>query len=142
MPTYAEHTRFCRIDGWREVKSARGKTPDHLRFVKRLRSGEVLRTKVSHGDGEYGPGLWNDICKRQLALASEHEFWEALRTGEPVARQGDGEPEAAQPTALPRDLFWQLVNSLGMDEHEAAQLSVEQAVRRMTEHWIKRPPSA
>jgi hypothetical protein len=140
MPaTYAEHKRFCVIDKWTPVKSARGKTPDHFYFNKTLGNGEVLRTKVSHRTGEYGPALWHKIWKHQLRLIEEQQFFDALRTKSPVKRPEDEAPDAPQQSRLPYDLFKNLVDKLGIDEATAAGLTVEQAVAKMGEYW-SRPP--
>jgi hypothetical protein len=140
MPaTYAEHQRFCVIDKWTSVKSARNKTPDHFYFNKTLGNGEVLRTKVSHGTGQYGPALWHKIWKRQLRLIEEQQFFDALRTKTPVKRPEDEEPTAPRQSRLPYDLFKNLVEKLGLDEAVAAALTVDQAVAKMAEYW-SRPP--
>jgi hypothetical protein len=139
-PTYAEHKRFCLIDKWTPVKGARGKTPDHFYFNKTLRNGDVLRTKVSHRTGEYGPGLWQKICKHQLRLTKEQQFFDALRTKRPVKRPEDEEPDPPQQSRLPYDLFKNLVEKLGIDEATAAELTLEEAVAKMAEYW-SRPPA-
>jgi hypothetical protein len=140
MPaTYAEHKCFCVIDKWTPIKSARGKTPDHFYFNKTLRNGDLLRTKVSHGAGEYGPGLWHKIWKHQLRLVEEEQFFAALRTKTPVKRPEDEAPGPPQHARLPYDLFKNLVEKLGIDEATAAELTVEQAAAKMAEYW-SRPP--
>ena len=50
-----EHKRFCKIDGWQELKSARGKKRDHDYYEKRLPNGGILRTKVSRNEGVRAP---------------------------------------------------------------------------------------
>lgn len=142
QPTHAQLRRFCEIDGWEETTSARGKVPDHYRYRKRLADGTLLRTKVSHGSGSIeDPRLWSKIWKHDLGLQSEQKFWDALSSRKAVIRPGDevaapaGEPGAH----LPRDLFWALVKTVGLSEQEAAALSKEEAVARMTEHWSRGP---
>jgi len=139
QPTHAQLRRFCELDGWQETKSVRGKVPDHYRYRKTLADGTLLRTKVSHGSGSVeDPGLWAHIWKRQLGLQSEQQFWDTLKSGEPVARPGDVVAQQA-PAAerLPRDLFWALVHTVGLSEQEAAGLSKQEAVARMTEYWAR-----
>lgn len=133
--TYAEHKKFVSIDKWEKLKSAKGKTGDHFRYRKVLANGDVLRTKVSHGTGQYGPDLWKKIWSKQLALETEDQFWEALKSGKPVVRPGDEEAEGSAPPGIPSELHWQLVHTAGIDEHTAARMTLDEAVQAMTRHW-------
>jgi len=135
-PSYKDLRRFCELDGWEETFSARGKTPDHHRYKKVLRNGEILRTKVSHGNGSVqSPALWNQIYKKQLALSDEQEFWDVLKTGEPVARRGDEEPAPPPAKTLPEDLAWALIARVGLSEAEVLGMTREEAIERMRRHW-------
>lgn len=135
QPTHRQLRRFCEIDGWEETKSARGKTPDHYRYRKVLGDGQILRTKVSHGSGSIeDPRMWARIWKEQLGLTSEQQFWEALQSGEAAARHDVA--STAEPEHVPRELFWQLVHRVGLTEREAAALSKEEAVQRMSDFWL------
>lgn len=117
LPTYKELRDFCKIDGWIDVKDKRsaaqgrkGQALDHHRYEKLLPDGQILRTKISRGSGQYGdPGLWRRIWRDQLGLEREEQFWEALRTRTPVIRLGTeattpGSSETAKPGWLHRNL--------------------------------------
>jgi hypothetical protein len=134
QPTFDDIRRFCAIDGWTKEESARGKTGDHDRFVKRLGDGSILRTKASHGKGQIGdPRLWHRIWKEQLALESEDQFWTALRISVPVQR------ESEPPKGTPEWLIRRLIHQVGLTEEAALSLSPEEAAARW-ELFITSPP--
>jgi hypothetical protein len=128
QPTFDDLRRFCEIDGWSTKESARGKTGDHDRYRKQLGDGTILRTKASHSKEQIGnPSLWHHIWRDQLGLASEDQFWTALKTGNPVPR------EAEAPRGTPEWLIQQLIHTVGMTEAQALALSPEQAEARWEE---------
>jgi len=138
QPRWSDLRRFCEIDGWEERGRTRGGTGDHFRYRKVLSDGRVLRTKASHGSDEIGyPRLWHHILRDQLELDSEEQFWDVLRTGEPVARTSDVAPSPAA-ASIP---VW-VVSSLlraGVPEADIREMSAEDAKRRLEELW-SRPP--
>lgn len=123
VPTKEELTRFCKIDGWDEVK-----TTDHHRYKKTLDSGEILRTRVSLGRGSAcdDPALWSRIWRFQLGLESEDEFWDTLRSGEPPER-GTPSPEPQEPS-MPTWLVDYLIHRMGRAEEEVLEMSEENAM--------------
>ena len=131
QPSFGDIREFCRIDGWEETKSARWKTGDHFRYRKQLNDGRILRTKASHGNDEIGdPSLWTRIWRDQLGLESEEQFWNALKTGNPVER--DTEPVAPPPAeTVPHWLVRRLVSEAGIPESEVRQLTREAAQQRL-----------
>jgi len=141
QPRFSDLRRFCEIDGWEELKGARGKRGDHFRYRKALPDGRILRTKASHGGGEIGdPGLWRRIWREQLGLECEEQFWEALRAGEPVDH-GAAEPS---PPAGPSIPAWVVAGLLreGVPEAEIRELDAGEAQRRLEERWSRPPDSA
>lgn len=130
IPTRLQLERFLRIDGWRETRSN-----DHRRYIKRLGDGSILRTRVSHGRGPAvrSDGAWRDVWRTQLALASEDDFWRALKTGKPVERRGD--PAARRPPAdaalKPEWLVRALVEDHGVPLGDALAMSEAEARRRL-----------
>jgi hypothetical protein len=131
-PTFGDLRRFCEIDGWEETTKSR-RRPDHARYRKVLDDGTVLRTKASHGNDEIGdPGLWSQIWRHQLGLESEKQFWEALRTGQPVDRGG---PEREEEPVEQRDaaLVNALIYTVGIPEREVREMSNEQMQARWNE---------
>lgn len=136
-PTFAELVRFCEIDGWEERKSARGKTGDHVRFKKTLPDGRILLTTASRSKAQIGKSLWAHIWRDQLALESEAQFWDALCTGRPVER-GGRLAGPVKPT-LPGWLVARLLGEVGLAEAELRDLTEEEGLRRLHEHW-SRPP--
>jgi len=119
-PTWGQVRQFCIAQGYRE------RCGDHDRYLKvigRASSG----TMISHGvDSQTVPTqMWALVCKRQLKLASEEEFWKGLR-GEAVqyAIPPMPEPPTPRPAYLERLLRETLRGStcgeLGRVRHTAA----------------------
>jgi len=124
-----EHKKFCEVDKWTERKSACGKKPDHDRFEKHLRDATILLTKVSRNKKEYGPGLWKHIWADQLRLESEEQFWEALRSGEPVPRPQD-QQAAPDKETIPGWLVAQLHYTVGLRIEEIREMTAGEAQER------------
>ncbi len=132
--TFDDLRRFCEIDGWEELQRVRGGVGDHRRFRKVLADGTILRTRVSHGSGEIADsGLWTRIWRDQLGLESEDAFWNALRTGRPVAR-GEAPPN---PPAGPSTPGWVVAGLLraSVSEAEIRALTADEAQRRLEAIW-------
>jgi len=128
-PTWGEIERFCRVDGWREVRRS-----DHVFYQKVLPDGTVLRTHRSFaGHKTMSPGRFKAILRNQLRV-SEEDFWRALETGEPVERPS-APPEAE--ATLPAYLARVLERELHLSQEEIAALSEEEAKRLADEHWSK-----
>lgn len=80
-PTWAEVERFCRIDGWAEVRRT-----GHVFYEKVLADGKVLRTHRSLSSRKtMSAGRFKAILRYQL-LVTEEEFWQALESKKPVER--------------------------------------------------------
>jgi hypothetical protein len=125
-PTWGEVERFCRIDGWREVRRS-----DHVFFEKVLADETVLRTHRSFaGRKRMSPGRFKAILREQLRV-SEDDFWRAFETGKPVERPS-ALPEAEP--ALPAYLVGVLERDLHLSQDEIAALSEEEAKRLVEEH--------
>lgn len=146
QPTYKNLRDFCQIDGWDDLSKTRpgrkGKALDHDRYEKRLDDGRIMKTKVSRGRGQYGDAsLWRHIWRDQLGLESEEQFWEALRTGQPVERAGEAEAPTTKPV-IPGWLHRNLVMIVGIPNDEVAQMTEEEANARWTKFIsTPRPPS-
>ena len=80
-PTWAQVERFCRVDGWREVRHT-----GHVHFEKVLADGTVLRTHRSFASRKtMSPGRFKAVLRYQLRV-TEEQFWRALDTRKPVDR--------------------------------------------------------
>lgn len=80
-PTWAQIERFCRIDGWHEVRRN-----DHVFYEKVLAEGVVLRTHRSFSSRKtMSPGRFKAILRYQLRV-TEEQFWLALDTRRAVDR--------------------------------------------------------
>ena len=135
QPRFSDIRRFCVIDGWEELSRTREGTGDHWRYRKVLGDGTVLRTRASHSDEQIGdPGLWQRIWKHQLVLDSEEQFWDALRTGQPVSREAHGTPAAPAGPSIPAWIVQGLLRA-GVRESEIRSLDAEDARRRLEEIW-------
>lgn len=136
VPDKKDLRRFCELDGWEQTEA---RSPDHDRYRKTLDNGDILRTRVSHGRGPAceDPALWNRIWRHQLALTSEAEFWEVLRTRRPTDRSSTGHGTSAaapkQP-AMPAWLFEFLVNVIGLPEDDVLGMTEDRAMRRYLRH--------
>jgi hypothetical protein len=131
VPDKKDLRRFCELDGWEQTEASR---PDHDRYRKTLENGDILRTRVSHGRGPAcdDPALWNRIWRHQLALASEAEFWEVLRTRRPADRGAP--PAAPQQPGMPAWLFEFLVNVIGLPENDVLNMTEDEAMQRYMRH--------
>ena len=136
QPRLSDLRRFCGIDGWEELKGARGKRGDHFRYREVLSDGGILRTKASHSDDEIGRDLWNHIWREQLTLEGEDQFWEALETGKSVDRSRAGEAAPSGPS-LPAWLVNNLIRQAGVSPEEVARMSEEEARARLSEFYSR-----
>jgi hypothetical protein len=136
QPTRRDHDTFCRTEGWREVRNARGGTVrHHVTYEFDLATGEVLRTRISRpvsGD-VYGPALWRHILRDQLQV-DEATFWACARDGVRPDRGAAGEPAAA---ALPADLVHLLIHRVGVTDTEVAAMTRGQAIERLNRYWTE-----
>ena len=127
-PTWRELERFCEADGWTEIR-----TTGHRFFRKTLATGEVLETHSSlAGGGTMSQGRFAAILRVQLRVTRE-QFWQTLRTGQPVERPAPVEPE--QPT-LPLYVVHGLKQA-GLSEAEIGRLAPEEALRLFHERWSR-----
>lgn len=87
-PTWGEIERFLQLDRWTRLppSSRGGAGQRHVFFEKLLDSGQLLQTHISHSRrSRPSPGRFAMILREQIKV-SRAQFWEALRTGEPVER--------------------------------------------------------
>jgi hypothetical protein len=134
-----DHDRFCQLEGWEQVRNARGRTGHHVSYRLRLPDGRVLRTRISHpvNNDTYGPSLWRHILTDQLEV-TEPVFWACVEDQKLPDR---GAAAAKAPAnALPAQLAYQLVHDAGIPEAEVAQMDLPRAIQVMSEYW-SRPPT-
>ena len=133
--TRREHVRFCEVEGWRAVQSAReSSNRHHLTFELPLNDGRILRTRISRppNNETYGKALWAHILRDQLCV-TQGEFWKCVDDGKvPVRSSSMALPP---PAALPAGLAHQLVHVLALSTEEVAALSLDEAIALMNEHW-------
>lgn len=133
-PTRRDHDTFCRVERWRPVRDARGRTgTHHVTYELELPDGRVLRTRISHPPDrtDYGPGLWRHILRDQLQV-DEPTFWACVQDGVPPDR---GVPRAPA-GALPAELVHLLITRVGLPEHEVAAMTKADAVARLQHYWL------
>jgi hypothetical protein len=133
QPTREAHEKFCRIEGWTQVRDARGRIgTHHVTFEFALADGRVLRTRISHPVGRtvYGPSMWSHVLRDQLDVA-EADFWTCVHDGILPKRGGPEVPAEA----LPIELIYLLKNKVGLGEAEIAGLSKDDAVARLNQYW-------
>lgn len=133
--TRREHVRFCEVEGWRQVQSAReSANKHHITFELALDDGRILRTRISRppNNDSYGKALWSHILRDQLCV-TQGEFWKCVDDSEvPVRSSSMALPP---PAALPAGLAHQLVHVLALSSKEVAALSLDDAIALMNEHW-------
>ncbi|MHB8719556.1 MAG: cytotoxic translational repressor of toxin-antitoxin stability system [Candidatus Dormibacteria bacterium] len=135
-PTRADHDEFCRAEGWRRVRDARGRTgTHHLTYELVLPDGRILRTRVSHPADRtaYGPSLWAHILRDQLDV-DEATFWACVRDGVRPERGADPAPPE---NAIPADVVSLLLHRVGLTQAEVAALTREAAVERLNRFWLE-----
>jgi hypothetical protein len=136
-PSWADVERFLGIDGWRQIAASErgGRRQAHIFFEKLLADGRLLQTHISHDRSKkISPGRFGTILREQLEV-SRADFWEAIRSGEPVARPVGTEEATVEHDAW---VFAVLVGELHMSAEELEGLSEEEAVRLVHEHWARR----
>lgn len=132
-PTRKDHDTFCRIEQWRQVRDARGRTgTHHVTYELDLPDGRILRTRISHpvDRTDYGPRLWGHILRDQLEV-DEAVFWSCVHDG---VRPQRGMP-TPPPESLPADLVHLLISRIGVTEAEVSVMSREDAIGRMQRYW-------
>lgn len=134
QPTREDHERFCQTEGWRPVRTARGRTgTHHVTYELDLADGRILRTRISHpaDRSTYGRSIWSHILRDQLHV-DEASFW-ACAQDKVVPDRG---MPTAPPEALPADLVHLLISRVGLDEREVAAMTKEEAITRLHRYWI------
>lgn len=133
-----DHDRFCQIEGWDEVRNARGRTGHHQTYESRLPDGRILRTRISHpvNNDTYGARLWSHILRDQLDV-TQTQFW-ACVDDRTVPDRGVA-ADATPANALPAGLVHQLIHVVGVPEGEVAAMSLDQALSVMNEYWSTPP---
>lgn len=134
QPTRKDHETFCRIERWRAVRDARGRTgTHHITYELDLPDGRILRTRISHpvDRSDYGPRLWRHILRDQLDI-DEAGFWACVRDGVTPDRGAPTRPAAA----LPAELVYLLISKVGLSEPEVAAMSKDDAVARLRRYWL------
>ncbi len=135
-PTWGEIEKFLKIDGWTRLpaSSRGGSSQDHIVFEKLLDSGELLQTHISHSrGGRPSSGRFASILRHQIVV-SRTDFWQALRSGEPVARPASVEAEQVDHEAW---VVAVLAGDLHMTAEEIATLDAEHARRLVLDHWSR-----
>ena len=135
-PSWADVEKFLRIDGWRQIAAGErgGRRQAHIFFEKLLPDGRLLQTHISHDRSKkISPGRFGTILREQLEV-SRADFWEAIRSGEPVARPVETEEAAVEHDAW---VIAVLVGELHMGAAEIQGLSEDQAMRLVHEHWAR-----
>lgn len=135
QPTRKDHDTFCRVEQWRQVRDARGRTgTHHVTYELDLPDGRTLRTWISHpvDRADYGPSLWRHILRDQLQV-DDDVFWRCVQDGI--------KPDRGAPTppveALPAELVHLLISRVGLPESEVAGMTKAAAAARLQRYWTE-----
>jgi hypothetical protein len=134
QPDRENHDRFCRNEGWKRVRDARGRTgTHHVTYELTLHDGRILRTRISHPVDRtvYGATMWRHILRDQLDV-TEGEFWDCAQQGDLPDRGAPAPPREA----LPADLVYLLVHRVGLGEEAIAEMTKDEAVARLQRYWM------
>jgi hypothetical protein len=137
-PTWGEMEKFLQADGWMGLpaSSRGGSSENHIFFEKLLDSGELLQTHISHSRrGGPSPGRFGVILRQQIKV-SRADFWEALSSGEPVARPAPVDTE--QQVEHEAWVLVVLTSELHMTAEQIEALDAEQAKQMVLDHWARR----
>ncbi len=137
-PTWGEIEKFLQADGWSRLpaSSRGGSSENHIFFEKLLDSGELLQTHISHSSrGGPSPGRFGVILRQQLKV-SRAQFWEALSSGEPVARPAPVDTE--QQVEHEAWVLAALTCEPHMNTEQIEALDAEQARQLVLGHWARR----
>lgn len=132
-PTRKDHEEFCRVEGWRRVRDARGRTgTHHVTDELDLPDGGILRTRISHpvDRSDYGRRLWSHVLRDQLRV-TEDEFWHCVRDGTRPDRGGPLPPA----DSLPAEVVHLLITRVGLSGAEIAGMTRPEAIARLQRHW-------
>lgn len=136
-PSWGDVEKFLAADGWKQIPAAKrgGRRQPHIFFEKQLGDGRILQTHISHDrSGTISAGRFGAILRDQLRV-SRAEFWEAMRTGEPVDRPV--EPEEYAPVEHEAWVVGTLVGQLHMSAEQIEGLSEEEAIELVHKHWSR-----
>lgn len=135
-PNWADVEKFLDVDSWRQIPAGErgGRRQTHVFFEKLLPDGRLLQTHISHDRSKkISPGRFSTILRDQLEV-SRADFWEAIRSGEPVSRPVEIEEGPVEHDAW---VIAVLVGELHMSAEEIEGLSEEEAVRLVHERWAR-----
>jgi len=136
-PSWADVEKFLGVDGWRQIPAAErgGHRQAHIFFEKLLSDGRLLQTHISHDRSKkISPGRFGTILREQLEV-SRADFWQAIRSGKPVARPVETEEAPVEHDAW---VIAVLVGELHMSAAGIEGLSEEEAIQLVHEHWARR----
>jgi hypothetical protein len=134
QPTRSDHEKFCRNEGWRRVRNARGRSgTHHVTYELDLPDGRTLRTRISHpvDRTDYGPALWRHILTDQLEVTDE-QFWACVREG---ANPPRGAQVHAVAQSLPAELVHLLITKVHLSQDEIATMTRDEALARLARYW-------
>lgn len=130
-----DHDKFCRTEGWEEVRNARGQSVrHHITYELALDDGRILRTRISRpaNSDVYGPALWKQILSSTQLDVSEDDFWACVRGRVKPARSLA--PDATE-GSLPAGLVHQLLSQARVPEDVVRTMSLDEAIARMDVFW-------
>ncbi len=136
-PTRGDVEDFLKVDNWTRIPARQrgGRRQQHIFFEKILADGRQLQTHISHDrSSTFSAGRFSFVLRDQLEV-SRDQFWEAIRTGEPVERPVPVDEEA--PVEHPLYIVRVLAGELHLSPAEIGELSPEDAVRIVEQHWSR-----
>ena len=134
LPTYKELKRFVEVEGWEDKdKLSQKRKGDHHRYIFVTPTGEILYTRISHGNGQINaPDLFKHILHVQLQI-DESQFWDAVDKGI--------KPKRPMPVTTPQHqgidakLARNLITKVGLSQTELTDMTQVEAISTWTK-WL------
>jgi hypothetical protein len=137
---HSDHMKFVETEGWTKKGSVsgEGKTRNHLRYLLRLSTGEILYTTVSHGSGSINDhSLVASILRDQLRVSEQH-FYRCVNEGVLPPRPAPENPEV--PTeGLDAKMVRNLIKKVGLTQSEVAAMGKAEAVEKWHQYFSNHP---
>ena len=136
LPTYKELKRFVEVEGWEDKdKVSQKKKGDHHRYTFVTPTGEILYTRISHGNEEiHSLDLFKHILREQLQI-DESQFWAAVNKG--IKPKRPTPTTAPQQQGIDAKLARNLITKVGLSHADLSEMTETDAIS-IWNKWLNR----